>query len=96
MLLEFYQYLFNVHPKLSKSKQAKQKVEDFAIPPSVGRIIDHIALAKQGDNELGSIILSVCLSACLSVVLYALSCLMCLPVITGRIRIIAGVRSIGF
>ena len=26
--------------------------------------IDHIALAKQGDNELGSVHMSVCLSVC--------------------------------
>ena len=56
--------IFQCTSKFSKSKQAKQKVEDFAILPSVGLIMDE---AKQGDNALGSIQLSVCLSICHSV-----------------------------
>ena len=60
-------------------------------------VIDCVALAKQGDNALcrcPSVHPFVCLCVCGYV--YQSRVFVCVSVITGRVRIIARMRSIGF
>ncbi len=76
------------------SAQSEASDMCFALPQFVKRmdfmlIIDRVALAKQGDNRIGSVRLSVCLGVPRAHYTPR-------SVISGRLRIIARMGSIGF